>query len=177
MPETELAEAALRSLALRAADHHRLAAGRSTARRGRHRPAHHDTRNGNVLTDCVAVAESFAVARLLALRPEIPVHDVLGWKKLQGAWQTYGRVDLYSYEYWPAFMGYVEIRHALLHGLGRLTDSQLEKNRRQKTMVWIKEAKVHLNGPNVMLNEKDPIDCAVVCTGFVRFLDAAAVVS
>lgn len=173
MPETQLAEAALRSLALRAADHHRLAAGRSTALRGRHRPAHHETRNGNVLTDCVAVAESFAMARLLALDSEIPVRDVSGWKKLQGAWQKYGRVDLPSYEHWPALMGYVEVRHALLHGLGRLTDSQLEKDRRQKTIAWIEKAKVHLNGPNVMLNEKDPIDCAGVCAGFVHFLDAA----
>lgn len=178
MPKTQLstvlAETALRSLALRAADHHRLAAGGSTALRGRHRPAHHDTRNGNVLTDCVAVTEFFARARLLALRPKIPERDVSGWKGLQGAWQKYGRVDLSSYEHWPTLMGYVEVRHALLHGLGRLTKSQLEKDRRQKIMAWIEKSKIHLNGSNVMLTEKDPIDCADVCAGFVRFLDDAA---
>lgn len=50
---TALAEAALRSLALRTADHHGLPASRPTSAGGRHRADYLDTRNGNALTDCV----------------------------------------------------------------------------------------------------------------------------
>jgi len=64
-------------------------------------------------------------------------------------------------------MGYAEVRNAMLHGLGRLTDEQLGK-RRQQVLVQIKAAGVHLNGPTVMLVEGTrrpalmpaPVSCA-----------------
>jgi len=172
-PLTSLAEAALRSLALRADDHRRLAAAGSASSRGRHRPGHGDPLNGNAITDCVAVAESFTVSRLLVLCPAIPEHDVSSWKNRLTTWRRHGAVDLSSYGRWSALMGYAEVRNAMLHGLGRLTDQQLGK-RRQEILVQIKAAGVHLNGPTVMLVEGDSAACADVCVGFVRFLDAAA---
>ncbi|MGH3834345.1 MAG: hypothetical protein ACRDSF_01380 [Pseudonocardiaceae bacterium] len=170
---TALAEAALRSLALRADDHRRLAAAGLVAPRGRHQPADHDARNGNSVTDCVAVAESFAVSRLLALRPAVRERDVFTWEGRRNEWRKHGSVDLRSYEQWLALMGYVEVRNALQHGSGRLTDRQLGDHRRE-ILGWIAAANVHLNGPNVVLTEGDPVACAGVCAGFVRFLDAAA---
>ena len=175
-PRTALAEAALRSLAVRAGDHHRLTSAGSVVHRGRHQPTHRDTRNGNAVTDCVAVAESFSTARLLALRPKLRPHDVSTWEKQRQEWRKHGPVDLHLWEDWPKLMGYVEVRNALQHGLGRLTDLQLEKiekNQRQ-ILTWIKAASVQLNGPNIMLTDEDPIACSGVCSDFVRFLDAAA---
>jgi hypothetical protein len=172
-PRTALAEAALRSLAVRAGDHRRLTSGSSVVHGGRHQPAHRDTRNGNVVTDCVAVAESFSTARLLALRPVLDPGDVSTWKKQRQAWRNHGPVDLCLWEDWPKLMGYVEVRNALQHGLGRLTDLQLRKYQREIS-AWIKAANVQLNGPNVMLTDEDPIACSGVCADFVHFLDAAA---
>ncbi len=135
--------------------------------RGRHRSGHGDPLNGNAITDCVAVAESFAVSRLLVLCPAIPERDVFSRKSRLTAWRGHGVVDLNSYGRWSALMGYAEVRNAMLHGLGRLTDEQLGK-RRQQVLVQIKAAGVHLNGPTVMLVEGTrrptlmpaPVSCA-----------------
>lgn len=170
---TALAEAALRSLALRADDHRRLAAARPVAPRGRHQFTDRDAHNGNAVTDCVAVAESFTVARLLALRPAIRERAVSTWEGRRSEWRKHGCVDLRSYGQWLALMGYVQVRNALQHGSGRLTDLQLGA-RRTEILGWIAAASIHLNGPKVVLTEGDPVACAGVCAGFVRFLDAEA---
>ena len=83
------------------------------------------------------MAESFAVSRLLVLCPAIPEHDVSSWKNRLTTWRRHGAVDLSSYERWSALMGYAEVRNAMLHGLGRLTDQQLGK-RRQQILVQIR---------------------------------------
>ena len=144
---------------------------------GRHQPAHRDTRNGNAVTDCVAVAESFSTGRLLALRPELKPRDVSAWDKQWKAWRKHRPVDLCLWEGWPKFRGYVEVRHALQHGLGRLTGPSTRKDRKnnqREFLTWIKAANVQLNGLNIMLTDDDPIACSGVCADFVRFLDAAA---
>ena len=91
--------------------------------RGRHRSGHGDPLNGNAITDCVAVAESFAVSRLLVLCPAIPERDVFSRKSRLTAWRGHGVVDLSSYGRWSALMGYAEVRNAMLHGLGRRVPS------------------------------------------------------
>jgi hypothetical protein len=72
-PLTSLAEAALRSLALRADDHRRLAAAGSASPRGRHRPGHGDPLNGNAITDYVW------------WQSRSPCHDLAGVSVLAGA--------------------------------------------------------------------------------------------
>ncbi|MGN9912644.1 hypothetical protein ACTMTJ_34420 [Phytohabitans sp. LJ34] len=172
---TSLGEAALGQLAIRLADWRTLRSpmGSVHNRHGRHLRDADVVRHGNALTDLVAVVESFTVARLLNLRPAVSHDQVMRWADRVKMWRQHGGVDLSSYQHWQAFLGFVEVRNALSHGLGRLTDRQLGKFRNE-VLGQIAAAGVRLDGDLVLPIPDDVSRCGEIGGDFVRFLDLAA---
>ena len=170
-----LAEDALGQVMSRLADHRQLvrldiAVGPAGGRRLRQLPR---TRHGNALVDIVAVAESFASGRLLITRPAISYDEVSTWSRRKKAWLRYGKVDLEAYKDWSALMGFVDVRNALQHGLGRLTDQQLGRYRDQ-VLDEIHASLVNLNGDRLTVIAEDVGRCGAVSAGFIRWLDDTA---
>jgi hypothetical protein len=70
-------------------------------------------------------------------------------------------------------MGFVHVRNALQHGLGRLTDQQLYRFRDQ-VLNEIHASSVNLNGDMLTVTDGDVSRCGTVSAGFIRWLDSAA---
>jgi hypothetical protein len=168
------AEAAIAEITSRLMDHRRLVqldATRSLARgRGVGRPSR--ARHGNALVDLVAVAESFASARLMIMRPSVTYDDLSTWRKREKAWERHCSLKLTSYAQWSELKGFVEVRNALQHGLGRLTDQQLGKYR-DEILSEICASAVHRDGDFLIVLTDDVGRCGKICAGFVRWLDAS----
>ncbi|GAB4062476.1 hypothetical protein GCM10028777_02340 [Angustibacter speluncae] len=164
------AEAALDRLAARYAEHLHLA-GSSLTDRGRHASRPEQTREANAVVDMVAVAEAFSIDRLLDSWPSTPPANVGTWKKRQKAWLDVG-ADLTGATSWAALMGYVEVRNALQHGLGRLTDQQM--GRRDQTLTRVAASGVDLNGDRVTVRDNDVDRCYCTCRNFVHQADKIA---
>jgi hypothetical protein len=131
------------------------------------------TREANAIVDLVAVAESFCVARLASVGVGSSANT---WIKRAKAWKACS-VDVDGYIGWSALMGFVEARNAVQHGLGRLTDRQLEDKYKKQTLGWLKAAEVRLNGDMIILAEADVTRCAQTSADFIRWLDLAAQVA
>jgi hypothetical protein len=173
---TALGEAALAQLATRCADYRtllRLSAGTRDEQRGRHLTDGFAGRHGNALTDLVAVVEHFSVVRLLNLRPTVTPEQVGQWKGRVAAWKQHGGVDLATFPDWQAFMGFVQVRNALAHGLGRLTEWQLAKHRTE-VLKQVAAAGVPLYGDLVLVTTRDVHRCARTSEELVRFVDLTA---
>jgi len=165
---TAQAEWALRRLTVRTADYLNMTQTPATV--GRHLPDRFATRDANALVDLVAAAEAFCVARLATVGITA---EVTTWDKRAKAWLKQG-VDLVKdYPGWHAFMGFVEVRNAIQHGLGRLTDRQLGKHK-QETLRYIASAGIGLNGDAIIIGRDDVIRCDHACSTFIRWLDRAA---
>lgn len=167
---SQSAEAALDRLASRYAEHLRLA-GSSPVISGRHAPRPEQTRQANAIVDMVAIAEAFSIDRLVAGWPDTPTATTATWMKREKAWRKVG-ADLTSTKSWLALMGYVEVRNALQHGLGRLTGQQL--GRRDQTLTRIAASGVDLNGDRVTVEDRDIDLCYRTCRLFVHEADDAA---
>lgn len=169
-----LAEEALAQVMSRLVDHRRLmrldTVTGSASGRLRQLPR---TRHGNALVDTVAVAESFSSGRLLIIRPTISYDEVSTWSRRQKAWARHTSVNLKTYQDWSALMGFVHVRNALQHGLGRLTDQQLYRFRDQ-VLNEIHASSVNLNGDMLTVTDGDVSRCGTVSAGFIRWLDSAA---
>jgi hypothetical protein len=134
-----------------------------------------DVRRGNAVVDIVAICENFATNRILQVCPGLDDHDVFNWTKRQKAWLDELGVDFANLgTHWPSVEGFVEVRNALQHGLGRLTDSQLSAKRRGAVLGAIAAAGVELNGDRVVLTSTDVASCARACRSFILQLDHAA---
>ena len=164
------ADAALDRLAARHAEHLRLS-GPSPADHGRHVPRHEQTREANGVVDMVAVAEAFSIDRLLESWPTTPSASTGIWKRREKAWRDVG-ADLTVKTSWLPLMGYVEVRNAIQHGLGRLTAQQLD--RREQTLSRIAASGVDLNGDRVTVTDDDVNRCYRTCHRFVHQADGAA---
>lgn len=143
---------------------------------GRHAPGGgSDARRGNAVVDIVAICENFATNRILQVCPGLNDHDVFTWAKREKAWLDELGVAYHSLgTHWPGVEGFVEVRNALQHGLGRLTDSQLSAKRRSAVLNAIAAAGVELNGDRVILTSSDVASCAHACRNFILQLDHAA---
>ena len=172
---TAHAEAALAQITARVADHRQLTRleARNNPPGGRRLRQAPSVRHGNALVDLVAVAESFTTARLLSLRPAVSADDVSTWDSRERAWANHGPVNMTTYSAWSALMGFVEVRNALQHGLGRLTDRQLGKHR-DKVLARIGASAVHLDGDLLVVLAEDVGHCGQVCADFVCWLDGIA---
>ena len=178
---SDTAETALRRLAARAAHH--MADTVTTVplvASGRHLPAGGLGPSVNALVDLVAIAEIYFADRLADAAPGLAVQPTT-WKNRADAWRDAAGYDLRAHPRWPAFMGFVEARNALQHGLGRLTDMQLNpakpKNggpsRRDQVLVQIKASGLHLNGNRLTVLTSDVARCAGLCPELIRAADAA----
>lgn len=165
-----LGEIALRRLAARAASHdsgHDHAPGSGP---GRHLPPRELGRHINALVDLVAIAELYFSDRLAEAVPALATQPTT-WRTRAVAWRDKAGVDLSAHPSWPAFMGFVEARNALQHGLGRLTDMQLDPKvpkkggepRRTQVLRQIAASGLHLNGDRVTVLGRDVERCGVVC--------------
>lgn len=119
----------------------------------------------------IAVAESFSIDRILAGWPDIAPASINTWAKRENAWRRVG-ADLALAKSWLPLMGYVEVRNALQHGLGRLTDQQF--SRRDQTLRRLVACGVRLNGDRLFVTDKDVDRCYRVCREFVAFADESA---
>jgi hypothetical protein len=164
---TEQADWALRRLTARTAEY--LHTPPIPVASSRHAPERLTTRDANAIVDLVAVAESFCVARLNSIGIGA---DVNTWDKRSKAWLKRS-VDFDGYPGWPLLMGFVEVRNAVQHGLGRLTDRQLGKHKTQ-ILGWLAAAAVRLNGDGIILGPDDVARCDRTCVEFVRWLDTSA---
>jgi hypothetical protein len=167
-----LAEALLGQLAWRAADHRwlRLRQESGVAADGRHVRRDIQNRDANALVDFVSVTESFDTGRLLPFIPPSGAADVGTWQKRTKAWKRYAETDRTTFDRWQALMGFVDVRNALQHGLGQLTDLQLRH--REQILGQIKAAGVNLNGDQLKVTRVDAERCYLTCTDYIRFLDA-----
>lgn len=161
----------LGQLVRRAEDHRRLTALDTFGDdgTGRHLRAVVQGRDANALVDFVAVAEAFSTGRLVPLLPAQPPPDLATWKKRTQASRRAG-VDLTLFPGWSALMGFVDVRNALQHRLGRLTDMQLERHRTQ-TLAQIAASGVDLNGDLLTVTGQDADRCYRTCAAFIRYLD------
>lgn len=173
---TSLGEAALGRLIIRFTDYRTLLES-SEMRAGEHRGRHirdaDGARHHNALTDLVAVLESFTTVRLLNLRPTVPNKDVMNWVGRIKMWKKHGGVDLTTFPETQAILGFVQVRNALEHGIGRLTERQLGEHRDQ-ILTQIAAAGVHLNGDLLSVTPNDVSRCLDVGERFVHFLDRKA---
>jgi hypothetical protein len=177
-PVTDLGEAALAQITLRAFDHDRLMRWQGNERyiAGRHLWLQNDQlRHANALVDFVAVVENFTTQRLLKLRPNLTEGDVFAWEKRRTSWSMHANVDFtHIVPHWKMLQGFIEARNAAQHGLGRLTDKQLSPGRRDKVLADLKSAKISLIGDFVLINIDTVKTCRQSCAGFVLALDNIA---
>ncbi|WP_091379104.1 hypothetical protein [Geodermatophilus sp. DSM 45219] len=120
--------------------------------------------------DFVAVTESFDTGRLLPFIPPSAPTDVGTWQKRTKAWKRHAGTDPTTFDRWQALMGFVDVRNALQHGLGRLTDQQLRH--REQLLGQVQAAGVNLNGDRLTVTQVDAERCYRTCTDYIRFLDA-----
>lgn len=178
MPDTanhpsDLAESLLGQLAVRAADHRRLAMLYTVTPEagGRHLSRDTQRRHANALVDLVAVAESFSTGGLLRFFSPGSVGPPLTWEGRAAAWKNLAGVDPANFGRWAELMGYVQVRNALQHGLGRLTDLQVHGKKKAQILAWIMACGIDLNGDLLTVTEADVDRCYRVSAAFIRFLD------
>jgi hypothetical protein len=175
---THLGEISLLQIALRAMDHERLSRSdqEPDALVGRHVWLNESQlRHRNAVVDLVAVAENFTSSRLVQLRPNLTENDVFTWERRRRAWAEHGSVDLETVTPdWLALQGFIEARNALQHGLGRLTDFQLDRRRREETLRRLRAAAIYLSGDFVHIHVETVHRCHDVCKSYVLALDEAA---
>ncbi|MFK4088780.1 hypothetical protein ACI2LF_31990 [Kribbella sp. NPDC020789] len=170
---TDLADDTIRRLASRQADYNRGTWDSACPGGGRHMVGH-ESHEQNALVDAVAYAESFCTARL-QLMAAVPDNDVSTWPKRQRAWSKHAKLALTDAGAdWLQLRGYVEIRNAIQHGLGRLTNRQLSGGDRQLTLDWIRRTDCYLDGDAIRLVSSDVAACFATCTRFVVWLDTEA---
>lgn len=131
-------------------------------------------RQTNAIVDIVAICENFATSRILQACPHLSQSNVSDWKRRQRTWRVELRVDFEQHGTgWGEVAGFVEVRNALQHGLGRLTERQLLRHR-NSVLDGIRKAGVELNGDRVVLTSWDVARCADACIDFILYLDHAA---
>lgn len=121
------------------------------------------------VANIVAVIEHYA-ERIL-LDADSDPKKVKTWPDKVKAWQTIFDTDIEDPQICPSFMpmrGYYEVRNAIMHRRGELTDSQ------RKGLVYerLEAANVERIGFYVVVTQSTVSDCADVCLRCVEELDA-----
>jgi hypothetical protein len=142
---------------------------------GRHHGVHVKVRNSNALIDLVAVAESFTVSRLISIR-DVHYSKLTAWNRRKETWRKEADTSLETFSDWDSLMGYVEARNALQHGLGRLTDRQLDQHK-DETIRVIDRAGIQRSGPDLIISSRNITDAMEVCRSFISWLDTTAPLS
>jgi hypothetical protein len=172
LPLSVPGEAALWRLGMRL-KHHQILSGTDPSgdqTDGRHVPRREQSAHANAVVDLVAVAEAYSVERLLLEHPQVPDVSLSNWHKRRAAWQDHARLDLGAFSGWTCLMGFVDVRNAMQHGLGRLTQYQLTKYRKQ-TLLQISACAVDLNGDVLTVGAEDVERCYETCRDFVVYAE------
>ena len=172
-----LAEVAIRRLTARAAMH-AAGLGGPVGEPGRHLPARELDSDVNALVDLVAVTESYFADRLAEATPA--TKQPTTWHARGKAWRDATGFNVAADPRWPVLMGFVEARNALQHGLGRLTELQLDPTshrgrepRRTQVLRDLAACGVVLNGDRVTVLPRDVERCLVACRELVLTADEA----
>lgn len=163
----------LKRLAVRRSDYHWMTNNRAVLNPGRHLDQS-DTRHQNAVVDAVAATEVFVGERLRVVDRAVTEDDVFTWAKREKAWRGKAAVELSDAgPTWTRLNGYVQIRNAIQHGMGRLTDFQIGKWR-SDNLAFIKATGCPVDGDVVRLRRRDVESCFDVCEGFILWLDTTA---
>jgi hypothetical protein len=139
----------------------------------------------DALLRLVTTAEMFAGEHLLDLMDQrLPTDDLVArlwderapriirdWPNRLGAWNDLFDVE-WRYAHWTEVNGFVTARNIIAHGMGRLTRSQLRKGRvREDILTKLGQAKLKLDGHELVLSDADIERCAGRVVEFVGWLD------
>lgn len=172
---TNLADDTLRRLATRRSGHDQATRSAVQTVPDRHLLAL-ESHTENALVDSIAYTESFCSERLKSIAT-VDDKEVFSWQGREKAWRKHAHLEMSAAgPDWTRLRGYIEIRNAIQHGLGRLTDSQLSGPRRQDTLDWIRATGAYLDGDQIRLTNRDITACFTTCTAFVTWLDTTAAV-
>ena len=166
---SSLAELALQDLALCTHRRYRDGQRESIGPTFRHSGGSQRSDLANSICDLVSIVEAFVTARYEERFPEPPIRSLSNWKNRESAWDEKLGSRLNSVAEWRILRGFVEVRNAIQHGSGRLTDQQLGKYK-VEILKRIGSAEVRLNGPMVVLLPEDLDRCHGACAGVVRHL-------
>lgn len=170
---TNLADDTLRRLDARRSEHDQATRSAAQTVPGRHLLAL-ESHAENALVDSIAYTESFCSERL-KLIATVDDKDVFNWQGREKAWRKHSHLKLSDAgPDWSRLRGYIEIRNAIQHGLGRLTDFQISGPRRQDTLDWFRATGAYLDGDQIRLTNRDATACFTTCTAFVTWLDTTA---
>lgn len=122
----------------------------------------------------MANTEFFTGAQLRLLDPQVTENEIFSWPKREKAWRLRGVELSDAGAQWTKLRGYIEIRNALQHGLGRLTDHQLDGKRRTEVLSDIRTTGCYLDGNLVRLRRQDIDEAFFTCAAFVAWLDVAS---
>lgn len=165
-----LADESARRIIARALDYRSALGHARVDHWGRHQRVA-SARHDNAIIDAIALTEVFTSERLLQSTPTVRDTDVLNWQAREKAWLTHANVTLSDATTWLQVRGYVEVRNALQHGIGRLTELQLGPKRRAETLEWIGATGCQLDGDLVRATAHDAEACFDACLAFIRWLD------
>lgn len=173
---SKVAEIAIRRLALRTADLRN--ADHAPFGGGRHLPTPEFNDHTSMLVDLVAITEAYFGDRLEQAFPSLSRPDT--WRSRTNAWRVRAGVDIAADPRWPAFIGFVEARNALQHGLGRLTEKQLNpigksgrEPRRTEVLRALAASGLTLDGDRLIVTRSDVKRCAAHCRELIMTADAA----
>ena len=174
---SELAEAACLQVILRMHDYEYLVSNESFVADislfGRHRSSFDviSYRRTHALVGMVAIAEDFTIARYLSDHPKVDHKSLSSWTDRRKLWKKYCGLDI---DQWDIILGFVEVRNAIQHGLGRLTDRQLSPKSRSETLKFLAAAEIERIGDRLVVDDDTVRRCGEVCISFMMALDCAA---
>ena len=96
------------------------------------------------------------------------------WAGVAEGWRDWFAVKLDDCAAYANLQGYIEVRNAIVHGLGTLTRRQLRKKDGQATRDRIKKAGVAVVERRVELSPANIEGCAITSVEFIEWLDLQA---
>lgn len=92
------------------------------------------------------------------------------WPQHIDAWKKWHGVMVKQAPCYMRFMGLVEARNAVMHGLGHLTQRQLKGGQKQMVLSQLSAAGI-VSGTIILLDRTTLIRCADIAREYIRWLD------
>lgn len=139
------------------------------------------------IAQMVSVSEQFSVSRLFnhvesSLEGSTDMAFLLweqsqgsiesSWERQAAAWNTYAQLSIKAHASFKALDPFIEVRNAVMHGLGNLTRRQ--QRRAQSLVPTLAGAGITVDGIRVALNTANVKDCRDVTVAFIEWLDSSA---
>ncbi len=95
------------------------------------------------------------------------------WPQRLGVWKRVHSITVgASFQRYGEFVGFVEARNAIVHGLGSLTEKQMRD--RERTVARLRGARIPVTGTRLGLHRFHVDLCASVVREFIVWLDGEA---